>query len=134
MQAMVADALAANRFFAMAAMPRTMRPILFSRYTAGMSYGPHVDNALMGDAPQTRIDLAFTLFLSDPDSYEGGELEIEEPEGPRSFQLPAGEAIPYTANSVPEVAQVTSGRRHVARGWGHSPVTADAQRPKKQTV
>src|SRR3546814_1359576 len=63
MQAMVADALAANRFFAMAAMPRTMRPILFSRYTAGMSYGPHVDNALMGDAPQTRIDLAFTLFL-----------------------------------------------------------------------
>src|SRR3546814_1084272 len=53
MQAMVADALAANRFFAMAAMPRTMRPILFSRYTAGMSYGPHVDNALMGDAPRS---------------------------------------------------------------------------------
>jgi predicted 2-oxoglutarate/Fe(II)-dependent dioxygenase YbiX len=78
MQAMVTEALAANRFFATAAMPRAMRPILFSRYLPGMSYGLHVDNALMGDAPQTRIDLAFTLFLSNPASYEGGELAIDE--------------------------------------------------------
>src|SRR3546814_16100886 len=57
MQAMVTEALAANRFFAMAAMPRMMRPVLFSRYTQGMGYGPHVEHALMGEAPQTRIDL-----------------------------------------------------------------------------
>lgn len=129
MQAMVTEALAANRFFATAAMPRAMRPILFSRYTAGMSYGPHVDNALMGDAPQTRIDLAFTLFLSDPDSYEGGELEIEEPAGTRAFKLPAGAAILYPANSVHEVAKVTSGRRDVAVGWIQSLVRdADKRR------
>src|SRR3546814_13901958 len=71
----------------------------------------------MGTAPQTLIDLAFTLFLSDPDSYEGGELEIEEPAGTRSFKLPAGAAILYPANSVHEVAKVTSGRRDVAVGW-----------------
>src|SRR3546814_19976787 len=93
MQALVTQALAANRFFTMAAMPRMMRPILFSRCLAGMGYGPHIDNALMGEAPQTRIDLAFTLFLSDPESYEGGELEIDEPAGTRSFKLPAGAAI-----------------------------------------
>lgn len=117
MQAMVTEALAANPFFAMAAMPRTMRPILFSRYTEGMGYGAHVDNALMGEAPQTRIDLAFTLFLSDPQSYEGGDLEIDEPAGTRSFKLPAGAAILYPANSVHQVATVTAGRRDVAVGW-----------------
>src|SRR3546814_5667122 len=78
MQAMVTQALAANRFFTMAAMPRMMRPILFSRCLAGMGYGPHIDNALMGEAPQTRIDLAFTLFLSDPESYERSEEHTSE--------------------------------------------------------
>lgn len=117
MQALVAGALAANRIFAMAAMPRQMRPILFSRYGPGMGYGPHVDNALMGEAPQTRIDLAFTLFLSEPESYEGGELEIDEPAGTRSFKLPAGAAVLYPANSLHWVATVTAGRRDVAVGW-----------------
>ena len=129
MQAAVTEALAANRFFAMAAMPRTMRPILFSRYTEGMGYGAHVDNALMGEAPQTRIDLAYTLFLSDPESYEGGELEIDEPAGTRSFKLPAGAAILYPANSVHQVAKVTSGQRDVAVGWIQSLVReADKRR------
>src|SRR3546814_7740904 len=82
-----------------------------------MSYGPHVDNALMGEAPQTRIDLAYTLFLSDPDSYEGGELEIDEPAGTRAFKLPAGAAILYPANSVHQVAKAPSGKRDVAVGW-----------------
>jgi PKHD-type hydroxylase len=117
MQAMVTEALAANRFFAMAAMPRKMRPILFSRYLPGMSYGLHVDNALMGDAPQTRIDLAFTLFLSDPAGYEGGELAIDEPAGTRTFKLSAGAAILYPANTLHQVNTVISGRRDVAVGW-----------------
>src|SRR3546814_5942467 len=83
----------------------------------------------MGTAPQTLIDLAFTPFLSDPDSYEGGELEIEEPAGTRSFKLPAGAAILYPANSVHEVAKVTSGRRDVAVGWIQSLVRdADKRR------
>jgi PKHD-type hydroxylase len=117
MQALAGEALAANRIFAMAAMPKTMRPILFSRYGVGMGYGSHVDNALMGEAPQTRIDLAFTLFLSDPDSYEGGELEIDEPAGTRAFKLPAGAVILYPANSLHQVTTVTAGRRDVAVGW-----------------
>lgn len=117
MQTMVSEALAANRIFAVAAMPKRMRPILFSRYGPGMGYGYHVDNALMGEAPQTRVDLAFTLFLSDPESYEGGELEIDEPVGTRSFKLPAGAAILYPANSLHQVTTVTSGRRDVAVGW-----------------
>lgn len=117
MQATLAGALAANRVFAMAAMPKTLRPILFSRYLPGKAYGPHVDNALMGNAPQTRIDLAFTVFLSDPESYEGGELEIDEPAGTRAFKLPAGGAVLYPANSLHQVTEVTSGRRDVAVGW-----------------
>lgn len=117
MQAMVSGALVANRIFAMAAMPKMVRPILFSRYLPGMGYGWHVDNALMGDAPQTRIDLAFTVFLSNPDGYEGGALEIDEPAGTRAFKLPAGAAVLYPANSLHQVTKVTTGRRDVAVGW-----------------
>lgn len=117
MQAAVTSALAANRVFTMAAMPKALRPILFSRYLPGMGYGQHVDNALMGEAPQVRVDLAFTLFLSDPDSYEGGELEVEEPAGTRAFKLPAGAALLYPANSLHQVTKVVSGRRDVAVGW-----------------
>lgn len=116
MQTLVTEALAANRIFTMAAMPKRMRPILFSRYVTGMGYGAHVDNALMGEAPQTRID-PFTLFLSHPESYAGGELEIDEPAGTRSFKLPAGAAILYPANSLHQVTTVTAGRRDVAVGW-----------------
>lgn len=128
MQAIVTEALAANRIFAAAAMPKTMRPILFSRYLSGMGYGPHVDNALMGDAPKTRIDLAFTLFLSGPESYEGGELEIDEPAGTRSFKLPAGAVVLYPANSLHWVSNVGSGRRDVAVGWLQSLVREHEKR------
>ena len=115
MQTIVADALAVNRVFATAAIPKTMRPILFSRYLSGMGYGVHVDNALMGEAPQTRIDLAFTLFLSDPQSYEGGELEIDEPAGTRAFKLPAGAVVLYPANSL---HRVSTGRVGASRRRG----------------
>lgn len=128
MQLMVTEALAANRIFAMAAMPRTMRPILFSRYLPGMGYGYHVDNALMGEAPQTRIDLAFTLYLSEPDAYQGGELEIDEPAGTRAFKLPAGALVLYPANSLHQVAKVTAGRRDVAVGWLQSMVREHERR------
>lgn len=128
MQSIVTRALAANRVFATAAMPKAMRPILFSRCLPGMGYGQHVDNALMGEAPQVRVDLAFTLFLSDPDSYEGGELEVEEPAGSREFKLPAGAALLYPANSLHQVLQVVSGRRDVAVGWIQSLVRDHGKR------
>ena len=129
LQALVSEALSANRYFAMAAMPKVMRPILFSRYLPGMGYGPHVDNAMMGEAPQTRVDLAFTVFLSDPESYEGGELEIDEPAGTRSFKLSAGAAVLYPANSLHQGTKVVSGKRDVAVGWIQSLVReADKRR------
>lgn len=128
MQAMVSEALAAHPIFVRAAMPRTLRPILFSRYLPGMAYGPHVDNALMGDSPQTRIDLAFTLFLSEPDSYEGGELAVDEPAGTRAFKLPAGALVLYPANSLHQVMAVTSGRRDVAVGWLQSMIREHERR------
>lgn len=93
-----------------------------------MGYGWHVDNALMGEAPQTRIDLAFTLFLTDPERYEGGELEIDEPAGNRTFKLPAGAAILYPANSLHRVTPVTAGCRDVAVGWIQSLVREHERR------
>lgn len=117
MQVMVAKALQENRIFTMAASPRAMRPILFSRYLPGMAYGAHVDNALMGQDPPMRVDLAFTLFVSDPENYEGGELEVDEPAGTRAFKLPAGALVLYPANSLHQVAEVVSGKRDVAVGW-----------------
>ena len=67
LQQLIVTALGANEVFTLAAMPKALRPILFSRYTSGMAYGDHVDNALMGDEPRMRSDLSFTLFLSAPD-------------------------------------------------------------------
>lgn len=128
MQTLVTRALSGNRIFTMAAMPKAMRPVLFSRCLPGMAYGWHVDNALMGEAPQMRVDLAFTLFLSSPDSYEGGELEIEEPAGTRTFKLPAGAAVLYPANSLHRVARVTAGQRDVAVGWIQSLIRDSGKR------
>ena len=104
--------------FEMAARPRNMKPILFSRYEPGMEYGTHVDNALMSGRPPVRSDLSFTIFLADPDSYDGGELVIESPAGDMSFKLPAGSGILYPSSSLHHVAAVTRGSRLAAVSWG----------------
>jgi PKHD-type hydroxylase len=121
-------ALKRNQVFALAAMPKAMRPILISRYESGMSYGPHVDNALMGDSPQMRTDLAFTLFLNEPDEYEGGELIVDDPGGERDFKLPAGSLVLYPANTLHRVTEVTSGCRRVAVSWIQSLIRDHAKR------
>lgn len=121
-------ALCRNQIFALAAMPRSIRPILFSRYEAGMSYGLHVDNALMGNGPQTRSDLAFTLFLNEPQEYEGGELIIEDPGGEREFKLPAGSIVLYPASTLHRIAVVKSGYRQVAVSWVQSLVRSHERR------
>src|SRR4051812_15987659 len=93
----VRAALTRNATFAMAVRPRLMRPILFNRYSEGMSYGPHIDDPLMGYAdaaasgqPPIRTDVAFTLFLVDPAAYDGGELVVNHSGGEQRFKLPAG--------------------------------------------
>lgn len=73
---MVRQAIARNALFQAVAYPRIVHSLLFSRYGAGMSYGRHTDNALMGGATFYRSDVSFTVFLSEPEAYEGGELVI----------------------------------------------------------
>jgi len=125
MQELVEDALWNNGLLCAAAQPKEIHPPLFSRYTAGMSYGTHMDNAMMGDM---RIDLSITLFLSEPTEYEGGELVIDFSTGERSFKLPAGSAVLYPTTALHRVAEVTSGRRQVAVTWIRSLVRDAAKR------
>jgi PKHD-type hydroxylase len=117
----VTDALRQHPMFEIAARPRRLSRIMFSRYEPGMTYGAHTDDALMGpEENRLRTDLAFTLFLSEPDSYEGGALSIESALGEQSIKLEAGDAILYPAGSIHGVAPVTSGVRLAAVGWVQS--------------
>ncbi|MGB3312286.1 MAG: Fe2+-dependent dioxygenase [Nodosilinea sp.] len=93
LKAVVRQAIARNALFQAVACPRIVHSLLFSRYGAGMSYGRHTDNALMGGANFYRSDLSFTVFLSEPEAYEGGELVIEEADSERPYKLAAGSAI-----------------------------------------
>jgi PKHD-type hydroxylase len=118
LQKYVLNALVSHEMFSLAAMPKTLRPLLFSRYTSGMGYGDHVDNALMGEKPSMRSDLSFTLFLSGPADYEGGELVIEDTtQGTHAHKLDAGSLVLYESSSLHRVEPVRSGVRQVAVGW-----------------
>jgi PKHD-type hydroxylase len=128
LQQIVATALGSNEVFTLAAMPKVLRPVLFSRYTSGMGYGDHVDNALMGDESRMRSDLSFTLFLSEPDEYEGGELMIEDTHGTHAHKLQSGALVLYASDALHRVEKVASGVRLVAVGWVQSLVRDPRQR------
>jgi len=103
-QQIIFAALEHNFLFQMAARPKLIHSILISRYEAGMSYGTHTDDALMVDQHRLmRTDISFTLFLSAPEDYDGGELKIETPEGERAYKLPAGTLILYPASTLHRV-------------------------------
>lgn len=125
----VRKALLASDVFQAAAQPRHLRRMLFSRYEPGMDYGAHVDDALMGRG-QTRMrsDVSMTVFLSEPESYEGGELVMETTGGEQNYKLAAGAAIVYPSNTLHYVAPVTSGVREVAVSWAQSLVRAPERR------
>lgn len=114
--------------FTYAVWPKQIRGILFSRYEGGMTYGNHVDNAIMGKSSLWRSDVSFTIFLADPGDYDGGELVIESALGPQEVKLAAGEAFVYPSSSVHRVEPVTRGRRLAAVGWAQSQVRDPAQR------
>lgn len=125
----VSAALLRHGVFRAAALPRRISPVLFSRYTPGMGYGPHTDDALMGaDADLFRADLAFTIFLSPADSYEGGELVVESAAGEQALKLEAGNAVLYPAGSIHRVESVRAGERWAAIGWVQSLVREAPQR------
>lgn len=127
----VLEALGRNRLFMAAALPLRVLPPKFNRYADGGSYGFHVDGAVMNapDAAQrVRTDLAATLFLADPDEYDGGELVIRDVFGDRRVKLPAGHLVLYPGTSVHEVTPVTRGARIAAFFWVQSLVREDSQR------
>jgi PKHD-type hydroxylase len=129
LETFVADALRRHTVFDMAARPRKLSRIMFSRYKLGMQYGAHTDDALMGDeADPLRTDLAFTLFLSDPSTYEGGALIVEGPAGEQEVKLAAGDCVLYAAGTIHRVEPVTLGERLAAVGWVQSVVRDAARR------
>jgi len=113
-------ALAANPLFISAAIPRHIFPPLFNRYGVGQHFGIHVDNAVRGDAltgMRIRTDLSVTLFLAEPDEYDGGELIIEDYYGAQTVKLPAGHLVLYPASSLHTVTPVTRGARVASFFW-----------------
>jgi PKHD-type hydroxylase len=122
---LVAERVLGNDVFRLAVRPKALSPLLFSRYETGMHYGRHVDDALMDGI---RTDVAFTLFLSDPTSYDGGELTIESAAGEDTFKLDAGALVAYSATSLHRVGDVTRGARLAAVGWARSFVRDPARR------
>jgi PKHD-type hydroxylase len=131
LEAYVRDALLANPAFRLYARPFRWSRLLFSRYEPGQRYGQHVDSWILREhhtlAP-LRSDLSFTVFLSGPDTYKGGELAIHRPEGIVKVKMPAGAAIVYPTNLVHEVLAVESGLRAVCVGWMQSEIRRTDER------
>ena len=127
--ALVLQALNANPMFVSAALPHTIFPPLFNAYEGGEHFGTHVDNAIR-QRGQTRIrsDLSATLFLEEPEAYDGGELIVEEMYGPQSVKLPAGDLVLYPSRSLHRVTPVTRGQRVASFFWIQSLVRDDADR------
>lgn len=106
--------------FMSVARPRRLAGMLVSRYQPGMSYGLHVDAPIMGEPNHVRSDVSFTLFLNEPDAYDGGELAIETGSGESAFKLPARSAICYPTGQLHRVRPVERGERLAVVGWVQS--------------
>ncbi len=125
------NVLAANGEFMSAALPAKIFPPLFNRYEGGGNFGNHVDNAIRhvtGTAHRIRTDLSCTLFLAEPDAYDGGELLVDDTYGTHSAKLPAGDLVLYPSTSLHRVTPVTRGARVAAFFWLQSMVRDDSQR------
>jgi PKHD-type hydroxylase len=127
----IQDALGMSLLFISAALPLKVFPPLFNRYECGQAFGTHVDNAirqLRGTNFRIRSDLSATLFLSEPEDYEGGVLTIEDTYGTQEVKLPAGSMVLYPASSLHHVTPVTRGARVSSFFWIQSMVRNDAHR------
>jgi PKHD-type hydroxylase len=128
---LVLEALGRSPLFIAAALPLKIFPPLFNRYSGGQAFGTHVDNAVRiqrGSEFRIRSDLSATLFLADPDSYEGGELLVEGNLGAQKVKLPAGHLLLYPASSLHRVEPVTTGVRVASFFWIQSMVRDDGAR------
>lgn len=127
----ILDALGRSPLFIAAALPLKIFPPLFNSYEGGQAFGVHVDNAVRVQAStgfRVRSDLSITVFLEDPQSYDGGELTVETNFGVQQVKLPAGHAVLYPSSSLHRVEPVTRGRRTASFFWLQSMVRDDAAR------
>lgn len=125
-QQILLTALNQNSTFRAVTFIKNIYPFIISKYTAGMEYGWHVDSPLMGD--MMRTDIALTIFLNEPDEYDGGELELQTPNGTQLYKLAAGDAVCYPCQQVHRVNAITNGVREVAVTWIQSLVKSTEQR------
>lgn len=128
---LVLAALERSPLFISAVLPQRVFPPLFNRYDASMSFGSHVDNAIRpipGTPLRIRTDVSATLFLSDPERYDGGELVVEDTYGSHEVKLPAGDLIIYPSTSLHHVTPVTRGVRLASFFWVQSMIRDVSQR------
>ena len=128
LNAVVFEKLKRDPRYQAATLPNKMTAPYYSRYTEGMYYGAHVDNPLMGNGPYLRTDVSTTLYLSDPDSYTGGETCVMTDFGEQRVKLAAGSALVYPSSSLHHVAKVESGERLAMILWAQSSVKDPAKR------
>jgi PKHD-type hydroxylase len=121
LQKIILQALETNSLFQIATLPKHIYPIVFSKYSEGMTYGWHVDSPQMG-SPSIRTDLAMTIFLSDPSTYEGGELLIQGSQGITAYKPNKGDAVVYPCMYLHCVNPIMQGERRAAVTWIQSEV------------
>jgi PKHD-type hydroxylase len=125
---MLREKLLESARFKSVAFPKRIAIPLISRYTPGMEYGFHMDDAIMDKTNPLRTDISVTIFLNNPTDYQGGELVIESPYGRQEIKLPMGTAIVYPSTTLHRVAPVTKGERLVAVTWVQSRIRDPQQR------
>lgn len=128
---LVLDALSRSPLFLSAALPLRILPPMFNSYSGGQNFGVHVDNAIRsvpGSPVRIRTDLSATLFLAEPEEYEGGELMVETLYGANEIKLPAGHLVLYPATSLHCVTPVTSGLRRASFFWVQSMIREESAR------
>lgn len=127
----ILDALSRSPLFVTAALPQTVFPPLFNRYGGGQTFATHIDNSIRQSrdgSVRIRSDLSATLFLTEPEDYDGGELLVEDTYGVHEVKLPAGDMILYPASSLHQVTPVTRGARTSSFFWIQSLIRDDAKR------
>jgi PKHD-type hydroxylase len=127
----ILTALQRNALFVSAALPLRVFPPLFNRYQGGHTFGNHVDNAIRqigSTGHRIRTDLSATLFLAEPDEYDGGELTVEDTYGVHKAKLPAGDMLLYPSSSLHSVSPVTRGARIASFFWIQSMIRDDGRR------
>jgi PKHD-type hydroxylase len=130
-QRIVVPALERHPEFISAVLPNVLYPLMFNRYSEGMTFGAHVDGSVRihpQDGRKIRTDVSATLFLTNPEDYDGGELIVEDTYGRHSIKLPAGDMVVYPATSLHQVTPIRRGVRTACFFWVQSLVRDDQQR------